>query len=188
MFKSVLFLLLWSASSPLLSADAPTAAAPVAKAAKTYSEEEFLTEVNKEADRRVSKVRPKNIADFSKELLSKEDELRLMEKKLMDRERQLQINEENFAKKVINLEERQQKILGCMDKNEQDSQKRIEHVVSIVSTMKPEKAAEMLSVQDPEISVRILSQIESARASKIFNLMDKEISARLQKQYMDMKK
>jgi flagellar motility protein MotE (MotC chaperone) len=54
--------------------------------------------------------------------------------------------------------------------------------------MKPQKAAELLSVQDSDISVKILELIKPERASKIFNLMDKEVSARLQKQYLNMAK
>jgi flagellar motility protein MotE (MotC chaperone) len=54
--------------------------------------------------------------------------------------------------------------------------------------MKPDKAAEVLSVQESDIAVRILQAIDSKKASKIFNFMDKEISAKLQRQYLLMKK
>jgi flagellar motility protein MotE (MotC chaperone) len=61
-------------------------------------------------------------------------------------------------------------------------------MVDVVSGMRPQNAADILSVQDVEIAVKILGKLEPTKVSKIFNSMDKEISARLQKQYMNMKK
>ena len=61
-------------------------------------------------------------------------------------------------------------------------------MVEVISGMKPQNAADVLAIQDPELSVRILSLLESQKTSKIFNLMDKEVSARLQKQFLQMKK
>ena len=49
-------------------------------------------------------------------------------------------------------------------------------------------AADILAIQDPDLSVRILAELDSTKMSKIFNLMDKEVSARLQKQFLQMKK
>ena len=54
--------------------------------------------------------------------------------------------------------------------------------------MKPQVAAEMLSVQESKLSVEIISKLDPVKVSKIFNLMDKEISARLQKEYLNMQK
>ena len=54
--------------------------------------------------------------------------------------------------------------------------------------LRPQKAAEILSVQDSSIAVQILQKIDPKKASKIFNFMDKDISAKLQKQYLLMKK
>ena len=88
----------------------------------------------------------------------------------------------------MSFEGDQRKVLGCIEKNEQDSKKRISQLVEVISNMKPDKASQILSVQDAEISVQILTLIDPIKASKIFNLMDKEVSARLQKQYLHMKK
>ena len=63
---------------------------------------------------------------------------------------------------------------------------RINQLVEVISNMKPAKAAEILSVQEAQISVKIIERIDPSRASKIFNLMEKEVSARLQKQYLNM--
>ena len=61
-------------------------------------------------------------------------------------------------------------------------------MVSVVSGMKPQTAANLLSQQDPSISVKILGMLDAVQVAKIFNLMEKEVSAKLQKQYMTLKK
>ena len=61
-------------------------------------------------------------------------------------------------------------------------------MVDVISGMRPQSAADVLSVQDVDISVKILGDLPPEKVSKIFNSMDKEISARLQKQFMSMKK
>ena len=82
----------------------------------------------------------------------------------------------------------QNRILGCINENAKKVEDRIRHIVRIISGMRPNVAAQVLSVQDAGLSVKILGMLEPVKVSKIFNLMDKEISARLQKQYMTMKR
>ena len=65
---------------------------------------------------------------------------------------------------------------------------QLERLLAVIERNWPQNAADVLSVQDPDFSVRILGQMESQKVSKIFNLMDKEVSARLQKQFLQMKK
>ena len=141
-----------------------------------------------EVEKRLKKMGKNRIVDFSKELLKKEEELRLKELSIAKREEQLSLNEKQFTDKVKQFQEQQQKLLTCLDNADKEASKRVGHLVEIISGMKPEKAANILSVQDAEISVQILAQLEPAKVSKIFNQMDKEISARLQKQYMTMKR
>ena len=68
-----------------------------------------------------------------------------------------------------------------MDKNQRKRESRVDHLVQVVSGMKPQTAADMLSVQESSLTVEIISMLDPTKISKIFNLMDKEISARLQK-------
>jgi flagellar motility protein MotE (MotC chaperone) len=107
---------------------------------------------------------------------------------LQKEQEQLKMNMNDFQKKVIEFEESQKKFLGCIDSQNEKAEKRVSQMVEVVSLMKPQNAADVLSVQDPDLSVRIMGQLEPQKASKIFNLMDKEVSARLQKQFLQMKK
>ena len=104
------------------------------------------------------------------------------------REEQVTINEKSLNDRIKDFKKQQNKILGCIDKNNKKKADRIGHMVEVISGMRAANAAEILSIQDDEISVSILESLPAQKISKIFNLMDKEVSARLQKQFMSMKK
>ena len=155
---------------------------------KTYTEEEFIKKVNEEVKKKVDTVKNKSVSELTKELLDKEEKLRLKELELVKQQDSLKVSEADIAKRYAELAEKQKSFIGCVERNNEDSKARIGQVVEMISNMKPEKAASVLSVQDSEIAVQILQQIDAKKASKIFNFMDKEVSAKLQKQYLQMKK
>lgn len=155
---------------------------------KVYTEAEFKEKVHKEVVDRVQKIKRKSIAQLTKELLEKEKKLEDAQQALKIKEEQVKISEVTLAKKIMQLEADQKKIIGCIDNNRKGQARRVKQMVSVISGMKPAKAAEVLSVQDSQVSLKILEQIDPTKMSKIFNLMDKEVSARLQKQYLNMQK
>ena len=193
MKKICLNLLLISFSWQAMGAKVPAqpAAKPAEQASttkRTYTEEEFKKAVMLETEKIMKKAGSGNIVDFSKELLEKEEAMKVKELNLLKEQEQLKINVSDFQKKVIEFQESQKKFLGCIDSQNEKVEKRITQMVEVVAGMKPQSAADVLSVQDPDLSVRILGELDSQKASKIFNLMDKEVSARLQKQFLQMKK
>ena len=155
---------------------------------KKYTYDEFQEAVNVKIEKQLKRLGRGKIIGFSKELMKKEEVLKLREIELEKRAEQLQMNTSDFQKKVKTFQNRQLKFLGCLDESDKQKEKRITHMVDVVSGMKPLSAAEVLSVQDADISIKILGMLPPEKVSKIFNLMKKEISARLQKQYMTMKK
>jgi flagellar motility protein MotE (MotC chaperone) len=157
-------------------------------AEKIYTKDDFKEKVAKEVDKQVDRLKKSSVAKLTKEILQKERDLDDRAEALALREEQIKMAEESLAKKVFEVEKQQKKLLGCVDDNEKSKIARVQQLVSVISNMKPQKAAELLSVQDSDISVKILELIKPERASKIFNLMDKEVSARLQKQYLNMTK
>lgn len=162
--------------------------APVAAAKHTYTEEEFKKAVMDEAQKLMKKAGSGHLVDFSKELLEKEEALKVKELNVQKENEQLKLNMNDFQKKVVEFQDSQKKFLGCVDAQDDKAEKRVNQMVEVIAGMKPQSAADVLSVQDPDLSVRILGQLEAQKASKIFNLMDKEVSARLQKQFLQMKK
>ncbi len=159
-----------------------------AMAAKTYTEEEFIKQLNEEVKKRVDSIKNQSVSELTRELLDKEEKLKLRELELQKLQDSLKVSETDIAKRYSDLSQKQKNFIGCVEKNEDEGKARIGQLVEMVSNMKPQKAAEVLSVQDSEIAVKILQMIDAKKASKIFNFMDKEVSAKLQKQYLLMKK
>ena len=155
---------------------------------KIYTQEEFDKKVEAEVNRQVDLVKKKSISTLSKELLAKERELKEKEERLKNRQEQVILAEQALLKKISEFDETKKKIIGCVEDQKGNEQMRIKQLVDVISNMKPQKAADLLSVQESGISVKLIERIEPEKASKIFNLMDKEVSARLQKQYLNMQK
>lgn len=166
--------------------DKKSSAAEVAE--KKYSEKEYRDTLNKELDRAMKRASVEKLTELSKELLNKEEQLQLRELELQKAQQELELSRKNFESKVQEFQSKQNKFIGCLDKQDEQREKRINHMVDVVANMKPEVAAQVLSVQETDLSVEVLGKLDAGRVSKIFNLMDKEISARLQKQYLNMKK
>lgn len=157
-------------------------------ATKTYTEEEFIKKVNEEVQKKVVTIKNRSVSDLTKEILDKEEKLKLRELELQKREDEFKVSESELSKKYVAFEAKQKTFLGCIEKNEEEARSRVSQLVEMVSNMKPQKASEVLSVQEPDIAVRILQMIDAKKASKIFNFMEKDVSAKLQKQYLEMKK
>lgn len=158
------------------------------KASKTYTEVEFTKAVAEQVRKKVDEVKNKSVSDLTKELITKEESIRLRELDLEKREDQIKVNSSEIEKKIKAFNAQQTSVLGCVERNDEELKTRITQQVEVVSNMQPAKAAQLLSVQDANIAVQILQMLDPKKASKIFNLMEKEVSARLQKQYMDMKR
>ncbi len=196
----IILLIILFASTSLLAAAKPTKTDPKAVSTtpakesepfsnkRQYTDEEFKAAVSDEAARLMKKAGSAHLVDFSKELLEKEEAIKVRELAIKKDQEQLDMNKEDFKKKLIEFQDSQKKFLGCVDEKNQKADKRITQMVDVISSMKPQNAADVLSIQDPDLSVRILSELDAIKLSKIFNLMDKEVSARLQKQFLQMKK
>ena len=157
------------------------------KEEKKYTESQLREEVNKRVDEQINRLKKKSLTTLTKEILDKERKLDARERDLARREEVLKLSEKTLAQQSNAFNEEKQKILGCISENEKKETMRISQLVKVISGMKPTKAAELLSVQESNISVKILERIDPVKASKIFNSMEKEVSARLQKQYLNMK-
>lgn len=155
---------------------------------KIYTEEEFQKKLQEEVAKKLEKLGSGSLVDFSKQLMEKEEKLRITEIELKKREDSLANQNRDLTEGIKAFQAKQTKFLSCLDDNERKKQERIQHMVDSIAGMRPKSAADLLSVQEADITVQILSKLDSTKVSKIFNLMDKEISARLQKQFMTMKR
>ena len=118
-------------------------------------------------------MRKDDMAEFAKELIDKETQLKSTELSLQAEKQQTTAFQKEFEKKIQEFQEKQKTFLSCLDATDQKESKRVEHLVEIISGMKPQSAADVLSVQVPEIAVQVLALLEPVKVSKIFNWMDK---------------
>jgi len=153
-----------------------------------FTEEQLKKEVSKRLLAKISEIKNKGSVNFSNELMEKEQKLNLKEVALKTEYKKFESSKLDFIRKISVFKEKENKLIGCLDKIDQKRNERISHMVNTVAAMKPVNAANLLSVQESELSVQILGQLPATKVSKIFNLMKKEISARLQKQYLNMQK
>lgn len=168
--------------------DKKEAASEAAPGKREYTEEEFKAAVLAEAEKMMKKAGSANLVDFSKELMEKEESMKVKELAIKKQQEELDMSMADFKKKLVEFQGAQKKFLGCVEEKDAKSDKRVTQMVDVISGMKPQSAADMLAIQDPDLSVQILAELDSTKVSKIFNLMDKEVSARLQKQFLQMKK
>jgi flagellar motility protein MotE (MotC chaperone) len=107
--------------------------------------------------------------NLSKEFMNKERALELRELEIQKKVESLKVSEADLAKKIKEFKGRSDKLLGCLDEHDRNQNKRVNHMVDVVSGMRPQNAADVLSVQDVDIAVRILGSLAPEKVSKIFN-------------------
>ncbi|MBG09040.1 MAG: hypothetical protein CME68_09800 [Halobacteriovoraceae bacterium] len=158
------------------------------KDVKEFTEKQLNEYVIKELEKKLKKIGRSKILSFSKELFKKEEDLKLIELNLKREKEKIELMKKNFEKSIKEFRKKQSKIISCLDKQDLEKNKRLNHMVEVISNMRPQAAAQLLSVQENDIALKILGALDSVKVSKIFNLMTKEISSRLQKQYINMKR
>ncbi len=158
------------------------------KNVKEFTDKQLNEFVIKELEKKLKKIGRSKILSFSKELFKKEEDLKLIELNLKREKEKIELMKKNFEKSIKDFRKKQSKIITCLDKQDLEKNKRLNHMVEVISNMRPQAAAQLLSVQENDIALKILGALDSVKVSKIFNLMTKEISSRLQKQYINMKR
>ena len=111
---------------------------------RIYTDKEFLDAVEKDVTNKLSRFHPKNIVNLSKEFMRKERALELRELEIQKREESLRASEADLAKQIKELKGRSDKLLGCLDENDRNQRKRVNHMVDVVSGMRPQNAADVL--------------------------------------------
>lgn len=183
-----LFLLILSLNTVAQAKEEETSKSEKEESSKSFSQEELDKALKVALETELKKINPQGIAEFGEEMLLKEKKLLLKEERLVQREKELELSEKDLATRYQKFFQEQEKFIGCLDNQAKEVQGRVDRMVNVLAGMRPKNAADILSVQDDDVSVRILERLDPAKISKIFNSMEKEISARLQKKYLSMKK
>jgi len=157
-------------------------------ATKTYTENEFNEELQRRLQAEIVRLSNAGAVNLSRELLQKEQELRIKQLQIKKLEDEINLTRQTLERRILDFQKQQEGFLSCIQETDRDQNNRVQRMVEAISGMRPQNAADVLSVQDSEISVQILGSLEPDKVARIFNLMDKEVSARLQKQYLSMKR
>jgi flagellar motility protein MotE (MotC chaperone) len=155
---------------------------------KTYTEKEFNEELQRRLQAEIVRLSNAGAVNLSRELLQKEQELKIKELQIKKLEDEINLTRQTLERRILDFQKQQEGFLSCIEETDRDQNNRVQRMVEAISGMRPQNAADVLSVQDSEISVQILGSLEPDKVARIFNLMDKEVSARLQKQYLSMKR
>jgi flagellar motility protein MotE (MotC chaperone) len=155
---------------------------------KQYSEAELNEEVQKRLQSEIVRLTNTGAVNLSRELLQKEQQLKVKELQIKKLEDEINLTQQTLERRIQDFQKQQEGFLSCVQETDNDQINRVQRMVEAIAGMRPQNAADVLSVQDSEISVQILGSLEPDKVARIFNLMDKEVSARLQKQYLSMKK
>ena len=70
---------------------------------RVYSEEEFIKKVNEEVKKKVDVIKNKSVSELTKELLDKEEKLRLRELELEKQQDSLKVSDGDIAKRYAEL-------------------------------------------------------------------------------------
>ncbi|MGZ5278304.1 MAG: MotE family protein [Pseudobdellovibrionaceae bacterium] len=124
---------------------------PVAK--KDYSEDEI---------NHFSKLNERK-----RELDAREEELNRMEQEIQNQKGELE-------KRLAELENTRRNISSVLDEKVQGDDKKIDNLVQMYSTMKPQQAAKALEEMDESLAIEILGRMKKKNAAEIMNLVKSE--------------
>ncbi len=153
-------------------------------AEKIYTQEEFDQRLSQE----IEKIKKTSVVELTENLMQKQRELEQKEIKIRAMQDELQHSQKDLENRIAEFDKEQEEFLGCIVRNKDEINSRVKRLVEVISNMSAGKAADLISVQDPAVTLQLLPLLDTTKAAKIFNAMDKEKSAELQKLYIDMKK
>lgn len=121
----------------------------------------------------------KDIGDLGAELERKRTDLELRERNIVDMEDKLAMQEKIIVEKLRKLEVLKKQITGMLEGYNEKLKKQQGKMVTVVETMTPKAAAEMIEKMDEFIAIQLLEKMSTKRMAKIMNNMRKDKSARL---------
>lgn len=114
-----------------------------------------------------------DINHFSK-LNDRKRELDAREEELNKVEQELAVQKAELEKKMKELENTRQNISKVLEERVQVDDKKVENLVQLYSTMKPQQAAKAFEEMDESLAIEILGRMKKKNAAEIMNLVKAE--------------
>ncbi len=150
--------------------------APAAKPAEKSPEEKAKEgEKEKKAEEPVAKKEysEDEINHFAK-LNERKRELDAREEELARMEQELQTQKAELDKRLADLENTRRSISSVLEEKVQTDDKKVENLVQMYSTMKPQQAAKALEEMDEGLAIEILGRMKKKNAAEVMNLVKSE--------------
>lgn len=102
-------------------------------------------------------------------LQERDEQLDAREKELKRFEEELQKQKEEVEKKLTDLQQTRDTISKSLENKVQMDEKKVDALVQVYSTMKPQSAAKIFETMDEDLVVEILSRMKKKNAAEILN-------------------
>jgi len=111
--------------------------------------------------------------------LRKKDELEKKEKYLEKRKMQLVALQEEINNKIAKLTRLRNEIRAEMAVKKTDEERKLKHLIKIYSTMKPQKAANLIEKLDLKLVIELFSKMKGDIVGDILSFVDIEKAAKI---------
>lgn len=153
----------------------PVSAAPIASPVKKDEEPGVKKEFSQDEINHFSRLNERK-----RELDSREEELNRMET-------ELQSQRDELDKKLNDLDKTRRGIATVLEERVQADDKKIENLVQMYSSMKPQQAAKAFEEMDEDLAVEILGRMKKRNAAEVMNLVKSEKVKILSEKYAGYK-
>ena len=127
-------------------------------------------------------------ANVYKALKDKRRELEKKERRLAQLEEDLQLQKEEIEKQLKEMQEMRRNISSKLDKKVVADQESIDKLVGVYSSMKPQKAAKILSQLDDALAIQVLGKMKKQNAAAILNYIEPKKAQYLSEKFTGLKK
>jgi flagellar motility protein MotE (MotC chaperone) len=127
------------------------------------------------------------INHFSK-LNERKRELDAREEELSRVESELAIQKSELEKRMTELDSTRKQISGILDEKVKADDKKVDVLVQVYTSMKPQQAAKILETMDEDLAVEILGRMKRKPAAEVLNLLKPEKAQVLSEKYSGYKK
>lgn len=124
---------------------------------------------------------------FSK-LTERKKELDAREEELNRMEAEINAQKEELAKKLVEIEQTRKNVSQVLEEKVSTDQAKIDSLVQLYSSMKPQQAAQVFETIDEDLAIEIISKMKKKNAAEILNLVKPEKAKLFSEKYAGYKR
>lgn len=123
------------------------------------------------------------VPDFVKNLTERKKELDQKEEELKKLEAEIEMQNAEVEKKLLELQRTREEISKTLETRVELDSQRVDALVQVYQTMKPQQAAKIMETLDQQLLVEILGKMKKKNAAEIMNVMKPEKVQAFSEQY-----